>query len=157
VRTIVTQFCGLRTPVDFVPVEEPFGTEMRLNGIGTYLQPHTGLYSGDCMYAPFHYRRDAIISSRLHTTLLALLHGNRRILQFHIEKGTNKIEEIAGDIGLRSLAINRQDDVTWERICEFLNSDEAIPEDEARSALQNAKEMAERGMDAFSDWLRQLH
>ena len=106
-RTVTHRLCELEQNVDFVLVEEPFGLEMKLTGIGTYARRGTGLSTVTRCMAPFLHRRDAVISCRLHTTIIGLLHGNRKILQYHIEPGTNKIEEIVDQMGshrLRSTA-----------------------------------------------------
>jgi hypothetical protein len=155
-RDIVGHLEAQPTQVDFVLVEEPFGGEMKRNAIGSYLKRNTGLYFDDSMYLPFLDRRDAIISSRLHTTLIALLHGNRKILQFHIEGGTNKSEEIFGDMGIHSIKVLRHDDVTWSTIDHFLQAGQVLPEPEAQSALELAKSKTLAGMDALMEWLDTL-
>ena len=128
------------------------GREMIIRGLGSYRKPNAGLYYKDTMYLPFLYRRDAIIS-RLHTTLVSLLYGNRKILQFHIELGTNKSEEILGDIGLHSLKVHRQPDVCWPLIEQFLEEEQTFSEAEAQSALSLAKSKTMEGMNAFLEWL----
>lgn len=152
-KDIVVQLQNLDAQVDFVLVEEPFGREMVLNGVGSYLKPNTGLFRDDSMYLPFLHKRDAIVSSRLHTTLIALLHGNRKILQFHIEGGTNKSEEILGDMGIQSIKVHRQSDVDWPTVERFLNEGPSLPEPEAQAALDLAKTKSLRGVNALLEWL----
>lgn len=108
------------------------------------------------MYLPFLQRRDAIISARLHTTLIALLHGNRKILQFHIELGTNKSEEILGDIGLGSLKVHRLQDVCWCLIDQFLEQGQTISEAEAQSAIECGRTKTMEGMNVFLEWLHSI-
>jgi hypothetical protein len=155
-RDIVARLEQRGGQVDFVRIEEPMGREMIVRGLGSYRKPNAGLYYDDTMYLPFLRRRDAIISSRLHTTLIGLLSGNRKILQFHIELGTNKSEEILGDIGLGSLKVYRQPHVSWSLIDEFLQSDQSLPEAEVRSALECGKAKTMEGMNAFLEWLHSI-
>jgi hypothetical protein len=140
-------------PIDLVRIEEPVGSEMRLEGYGSFARPNTGLYHLDSLYLPFLARRDAVVSSRLHTSLIALACGNRKILQFQIEEGTNKAQEIFGDIGLRSVPVHRADDVTWANIERFLDGPPNIPEEEAQAALDQARAKVQRGLDAFLEWI----
>jgi hypothetical protein len=142
--------------VDFVRIEEPMGREMIVRGLGSYRKPNAGLFYEDTMYLPFLHRRDAIISARLHTTLIALLHDNRKTLQFHIELGTNKSEEILGDIGLGSLKVHRQQDVCWSLIDQFLEQEQTISEAEAQSALECGRAKSMEGMNAFLEWLHSI-
>jgi hypothetical protein len=153
---IIDRLCEQEPDADWVQGEEPLGTMLRDKGIGTYAQPGTGLFHGDAMYAPFLRRRRAVVSSRLHTTLLALLHGNRNILQFHIELGTNKTQEILEEMQLRSLEVHRLGDVRWETISEFLRAPPAIPEEEATAALAWSRERVLAGMQALEEWLHSL-
>ncbi|WP_165232417.1 polysaccharide pyruvyl transferase family protein [Aquisphaera insulae] len=152
-REIVANLEKTDTQVDFVRVEEPFGQEMIREGLGTYLRPNTGVYSDDTMYLPFLAKRDAIITSRLHTTLLSLMYGNRKILQFHIEGGTNKSVEIFNDMGIHSVPVHQRDEVTWKTVEEFLAAEPNLPEEEAAAALDLAKSKTIKGMDAFLEWL----
>jgi len=152
-RDIVARLEKREGQVDFVRIEEPMGREMIIRGLGSYRKPNAGLYYEDTMYLPFLHRRDAIISARLHTTLVSLLYGNRKILQFHIELGTNKSEEILGDIGLHSLKVHRQPDVCWPLIEQFLEEEQTFSEAEAQSALSLAKSKTMEGMNAFLEWL----
>jgi hypothetical protein len=156
-RDIVGRLERLDTQVDFVLVEQPFGREIKDKGFGSYLKRNTGLYYDDTMYLPFLHRRDAIVSSRLHTTLVGLLNGNRKILQFHIEGGTNKTEEILGDMGIHSIRVCRQGDVNWPTIERFLNDGPSLPEAEAQAALDLAKSKTLKGMDTFLEWLDTIH
>lgn len=156
-RDIVGRLERLDTQVDFVLVEQPFGREIKDKGFGSYLKRNTGLYYDDTMYLPFLHRRDAIVSSRLHTTLVGLLNGNRKILQFHIEGGTNKTEEILGDMGIHSIRVCRQGDVNWPTIERFLNDGPSLPEAEAQAALDLAKSKTLKGMDSFLEWLDTIH
>jgi hypothetical protein len=153
---LIEQFDRSLPRVDFTLVEEPIGRQMKRRCYGTMCRPNTGLYYNDTMYNPFVHRRDAVISCRLHTTLLALLHGNRKILQFHIEPLTNKTEEILADIKLTSLKVHRIDDLNWSCIHDFLDSDTAISEHDAITSLNAAKAKAETGLDAFQEWLESL-
>jgi hypothetical protein len=156
-RDIVGRLERLDTQVDFVLVEEPFGREMKDKGFGSYLKRNTGLYYDDTMYVPFLHRRDAVVSSRLHTTLVGLLYGNRKILQFHIEGGTNKTQEILGDMGIHSIRVHRQEDVNWPTIERFLNDSPSLPEAEVQTALDRVKSKTLEGMSAFLEWLDTVH
>ena len=129
---------------------------MNLAGIGSYARRGTGLYYDNNMYVPFLYRRNAVVSSRLHTTIIGLLHGNRKVLQYHIELGTNKTQEIVDQMGLTSLKVHRISDVNWTTMAEFLKSSSAIPEPEAIAALERCKAKALLGMQAFVEWLHTL-
>ena len=155
-RDIHRRLQTLQTQVDFVRVEEPLGREMTLSGIGTYLERHTSLAYDDTMYLPFLFQRDAVMSSRLHTTLISLLSGTRKIQQFHIELGTNKAEEILDDMGLHSLNVYRIADVNWANIERFLSDGVTLPEDEVQTALRVARAKVTAGMDAFVEWLESI-
>jgi hypothetical protein len=157
IRDILHKLGSRAEPIDLHRVEEPIGTEMRLQGFGSYLKPRTGLYADDTFYRPFLFQRDAVISSRLHTTLIALLSGNRRLLQFQIEEGTNKIAELLDDIGLRSIEVLCSSDVTWDRIERFLGSPPTIPESEVQDGLAIAHAAAVRGMDELQNWLESFN
>lgn len=153
VRDVVGRLRAYPKRVDFVRVEEPIGREMHLSGLGTYCTPNKGLFFDDTMYCPFVLRREAIVSSRLHTTLISLLYGNRKILQLHVETGTNKSEEILGDIGISSIKVYRQGDLNWRLIEQFLDGEPNLPEAEAQAALDQARARTLKGMDAFLEWL----
>ena len=142
--------------IDYCPLGGPESGSMELRGYGTSLRPSTGLYGGDEMYSPFVCRRDAIISCRLHTTILALMLGNRKILQFQIESETNKIREIFGEIGLEGLRVRNAADVSWKTVSEFLDSGPVLAEAEVSAALEAAKAKTEVGLDAFEEWLDTL-
>ncbi|AMV36603.1 polysaccharide pyruvyl transferase family protein [Planctomyces sp. SH-PL62] len=139
--------------LDLVRVEEPFGRAMILDGLGSYLKPDTGLFGDDDLYIPFLHQRDAIITSRLHTTLLALMYGNRKILQFHVEGGTKKSEEIFADMGISSIPVHQREDVNLATVERFLEAGPNLPEQEAQDALALAKTKTLAGMDAFLEWL----
>ena len=153
VRTILEGLYGLGRNFDFVRVEEPIGEEMEAKGYNKGKFEGIQMFSGDDMYKPFCQVRDTVVSCRLHTTLLALLHGNRAIMQFQIEKGTNKIREIFDDLGLKSLKVFDSEDYTLESIIEFLNDPYLMPEDEIEAVQTKARGLVETGLDALEEWL----
>jgi hypothetical protein len=136
--------CGL--PVDHLLPGPPIDGEMRRRS-------YTRLFDMDSMYEPFAARRDFVLSSRLHTTLVALLNGNRRVLQFQVEDGTNKIAEIFGDIGLDSLVVHRRSELGREIVADFLGSRAVIPEADVDAALARARAQVDVGLDALEEWL----
>lgn len=154
VRGIIQWLCHAGSPVDFVRVEEPIGCEMSQS-----LKPHSGrgigMAQGNDMYLPFVSRRDAIISCRLHTTLLAILNGNRRIQQFQIEPGTSKIREVLADLEF-DIPTLTPSELTRERLETFLHGSDVLPAAQVQSALQRAHRLVEQGLDAFEDWLYSL-
>jgi hypothetical protein len=156
VRTILEGLHGLGRKLDFVRIEEPIGEQMAANGYGTGEFEEMNMYCEDDMYMPFTKVRDAVISCRLHTTLLALLHGNRAIMQFQIEKGTNKIREIFDDLGLKSLRVFGSENYTLESIKEFLDAPSFLPEEEINSVVTKARGRVETGLDALEEWLDHL-
>ena len=79
--------------------------EQIARGYGSAARPEVGLSNNSNLYHPFSAVREGIISCRLHTTIIAILAGNRRVLQLQIKSGTNKISEIMSDIGLSSLTV----------------------------------------------------
>ena len=156
VRDILEGLKGLGRNLDFVRVEEPIGQEMEGKGYGTGKFDGIKMFSEDDMYTPFCQVRDTIVSCRLHTTLLALLHGNRAIMQFQIEKGTNKIREIFDDLGLQSLRVFGSEEYNLESIIEFLNNPCFLPEEEIQSVVTKARRRVETGLDALEEWLDHL-
>jgi len=152
-RCILNDLESLGRPIDHTRTEEPIGAEMIARGYGTDGQPRIGLYGDDAMYVPFQAKRDLVISARLHTTLLAILYGNRHVLQYQIEQGTNKIAEIWSDLGLHALRVLPPDEVTRERVNEFISNPTALPEDQVQTALTKAREKVENGLDAVEEWL----
>lgn len=153
VRHMLHGLHGLGRNFDFVRVEEPIGQEMEEKGYSTGKLDGIRMFSGDDMYKPFCTVRDAIVSCRLHTTLLALLHGNRAIMQFQIEKGTNKIREIFDDLGLTSLRVLGSEDYTLDSIIDFLEAPNCLPEEEIKAAMERARGLVETGLDALEEWL----
>ena len=153
VRGILRGLHDLGRDIDFVRVEEPIGKEMEAKGYNTGKFQGIKMFDGDDMYKPFCRVRSAVVSCRLHTTLLALLHGNRAIMQFQIEKGTNKIREIFDDLGLKSLRVFDSEDYTLESIIEFLNAPSFLPEEEIDTVITKASGLVETGLDAVEEWL----
>lgn len=145
------------TCIDMVRVEDPIGIEMESRGYGKGDVRHIHLVYGDEMYEPFRFKRDGIVSCRLHTTLVALLHGNRQLVQYQLEGNTNKIREILDDIGLNCMPVYGREHFSSARIEDFLN-DPADPIDEAKvcDALANARAMVQSGLDEFEKWLQSL-
>ena len=156
VRGILEGLHGLGKNLDFVRIEEPIGEEMAAKDYGKGEFEGMKMYCEDDMYTPFSQVRDTVISCRLHTTILALLHGNRAIMQFQIEKGTNKIREIFDDLGLKSLRVFGSEDYTLESITQFLDDPCFLPEEEIKSAVTKARGRVEAGLDALEEWLDRL-
>ena len=156
VRTILDGLHGLGKELDLVRIEEPIGEQMAAQGYGTGKFGGIKMYCEDEMYLPFTRVRDAVISCRLHTTLLALLHGNRAIMQFQIEKGTNKIKEIFDDLGLQSLRVFGSESYTLESITGFLDAPCFLPDEEINSVVKKARGRVETGLDALEEWLDHL-
>lgn len=154
-RSIINYLSGLG-PVDQVRVENPFGDEQRASEEADRVRK-ISLWGDDNMYVPFLQERDAVISCRLHTTLLALQSGNRQLLQFQVEEGTSKLRQILDDIGLTSLAILPCQELSLRTVERFIEMPETLPEAEVISALKNAQMRVEAGLDAFEDWLSHVH
>jgi len=155
-RRALEHLRGLGGDVDFVQVEGRIGQEMRQWTALAGVCGSKSVYHGDDMYIPFSCRRQAIISARLHTTILALLHGNRAILQFQIEEHTHKMAEMLRDIGLTSLVVRSRDALNTETMSSFLASPEVIGEQEVECALAEARRRVETGLDAFEEWLESI-
>jgi hypothetical protein len=156
VREIIRHLERLPTQVDFVKNEEPLATEMRNMLLGTYCKPNTGFYADDFMYNPFMHRRDAIITTRLHTTLVSMIYGNRKIFFCHVQSGTNKTEETLRDIGLHSLKVFRAPDMTWQNVEQFLEEGPSLPEPDVSAALDLAKSKVDHAIDALLEWLESI-
>jgi hypothetical protein len=156
VRGILRGLPDMARDIDLVRIEEPIGAEMAAAGDRPGNLSGMRMFQEDDMYTPFQKVRDAVVSGRLHTTLLALLHGNRAIMQFQIEKGTDKIREMFHDLGLKSLPVFGSEDYTLEAIGEFLDSPRRVPEAEIDSALAAARTLVDTGLDAFEEWLDAL-
>ncbi len=155
-RGIVRWIAELHETVDFVRIEKPLGPEMAEEGYGTPRIPHTRIFGDDGMYEPFEHIREAIVSCRLHTTIIALLNGNRRILQFQVESGTNKVRDMLKDIGLISIPIFSVNELSQETIEQFLNNPVVLADVEVQSAFKTAREKVEVGLDAFEEWIRRF-
>jgi hypothetical protein len=156
IRAILNYLEALAVRVDHVRMESPMDNEQIARGYGSPACPNIGLWGGSRMYQPFVAKREGVISSRLHTTLMALLAGNRKILQFQIESGTNKIKEILEDIGLNHLPVEPIEHVRLSTIREFVEGGNTLSQADVRRALANASRQVEAGLDAFEDWLLSL-
>lgn len=143
----------LDTPIDHVRIEHQLGEEQVRRGYGALTVPNVQLWYGDFLYVPFRAPRDAIISCRLHTTILALLAGNRAIMQFQVEPGTSKLQQIFDDIGLSSLPVRPKDALTLDNVRDFLANPPLISEAEAQSAIATARRKDEAGLDRLEEWL----
>lgn len=152
-RAILDFFDGVPA-VDHVLMEAPFDEEQRQRGYGE-LQS-AALFHGDEMYRPFQYRRDAIVSCRLHTTLIALLNGNRKVLQYQVEGHTRKLEQIFHDIGLESLQVRRVERLSAGDIRGFLSEGSVLEDTLVEQALQRARKLVESGLDRTCEWLDSL-
>ncbi|QDU55051.1 polysaccharide pyruvyl transferase family protein [Aeoliella mucimassa] len=141
---------------DLVRVEEPIGSEMYARNYVCGKHNHMHLYSDDLMYTPFQFKRDAIISCRLHTTILSLLSGNTRILQAQVEMGTTKIQQIKDDLQLSSLSIHQLHDLTVDKVAEFISSGPDLDPVEVQASISLARERNEVGLDAVQEWLESL-
>jgi hypothetical protein len=155
VRATIQELEHAGKPVDLVRVEEPIGAWMALRRYGAGELAHVQLHSGDSMYEPFHSVREGIVSARLHTSLLALIHGNRRLLQFAIEDGTQKIQEIFDDVGL-PLRVYGIEKFSCEKVLRFLEEGEPIDEKQACRALQEGRRLVSLGLDETEQWLESL-
>lgn len=141
---------------DLVRIEEPIGSEMYARDYVNGTSHHVRLYADDAMYYPFRAQRDVVISFRLHTTIIALIHGNRKLFQAQVESGTTKIRQFAEDLGLSHLRIHGPNDLSVESIRGFIKSGEPLPETEARSAIATARQRNEAGLQAVEEWLESV-
>jgi len=156
IRRILDRLECLDHPVDHVRIEEPIGEEMTARGYNHSGSSAARIFAGNDMYKPFERRRDAIISCRLHTTLISLLHGNRRILQFQIEDGTQKLHQFKRDLGLADLPMLGREDLTLERIEAFLDNPTELSQEQVELGLSAARTRAQKGFDALEEWLESL-
>ncbi len=147
---------GQGCPLDLTPIEQPLDAVQLERRYGEGPLSHVRLLPREAIYSAFEAKRDAIISCRLHTTLLALLAGNRKILQFQIEPGTNKIVEILTDIGLTSMPILAKADVTVARVQSFLDAEPSLSANEISAAVATARSRNEVAFDRFEEWLLTL-
>jgi hypothetical protein len=138
--------------VDHVSIEKPFDDEQKRRGYAERGE----LYTGDEMYRPFEYRRDAVVSCRLHTTLIALLSGNRRILQYQVEGHTRKLHQIFSDIGLESLRVRSPGSLCAREVQEFLEAGESLDDAEVEAALHRGRKLVEQGLDRACEWLESV-
>ena len=143
-------------PIDYSQAEPPLGLEMTKESELFRNHPHATIFPGDDMYIPFSRKRDLIISQRLHTTLLSLIHGNTAILQFQIQEDTSKVAEILSDIGLAEIKVHKLTDFSLDEIQNFLDNPHVIPEETLSSALDAARQKVKIGMDAFEEWVATL-
>jgi hypothetical protein len=156
IRLILDYLESLGSNVDHVRIESPMGGEQIARGYGSAAKPNIGLWGDAKLYTPFAIKRDGIVSCRLHTTLMAILAGNRKILQFQIETGTNKIAEILEDIGLSQLAVHPIQDMRLNTIRRFVESHDQLSEQTVTDALAKARGRINEGLDAFEEWLSTL-
>lgn len=145
------------TKYDMVRVEEPVGAEMIRRGYSIGRFRNIRMYSGNSMYIPFMARRDAVISCRLHTLIVALLYGNRRILQIQVERSTNKIGEIVKDLDLIDLPVYAVHDLRENTIVSWLDSEKTMIDNErVLRGIDVARKRNATGIDAACEWLRSL-
>jgi hypothetical protein len=156
ITAILDYFEQLAVPVDQTSIEPPMNAEQVRRGYVSGGHPRISIYPQNEMYKPFELRRDAVISSRLHTTLLALLAGNRKILQFQIELNTNKINEILGDMGLTALPVYDKGAVTVRTVRKFIEETEPLEEQLVSDAIDRARQRNEVALDRFEEWLEYL-
>jgi hypothetical protein len=143
----------LNTPIDHARIEHQLGAEQIRRGYGALSVPNVQLWYGDFLYVPFRAPRDAVISCRLHTTILALLAGNRAIMQFQVEPGTSKLQQIFNDLGLSALPVRSKDTLTLDNLREFLSNPTLVPETAAQQAIATARRKVEAGLDRLEEWL----
>jgi hypothetical protein len=156
IKAILDYLEATGLPIDHTYIEKPMDEEQLRRGYGTEKMPMIAMHPKNAMYIPFELRRDAIISSRLHTTLLGLLAGNRKILQYQIEPNTNKINEILGDMGLSMIKVHGKGDVSKERIRQFVEEDAPLDAQLVQDAIANARARNEAALDRFEEWLGKL-
>jgi len=152
-RNILDYFETVPKPIDHVRIEEPMGSEMIRRGYGSQEKGEISMWYDDFMYQPFMARRDAIVSCRLHTTIIALLSGNRAIMQFHIELGTTKLQQFIADLGLDEIPVRGIEHVTRKNIQEFVENPVLISQSAADNAVATARRKVELGLDRFEEWL----
>jgi hypothetical protein len=152
-RSILRHLESLGKPIDFTRMESPMGDEQDKRNYGTQLHPNITLFKGNDIYVPFVSIREAVISCRLHTTIVSLLAGNRKIMQFQIESGTKKISEMFEDIGLVGLKVHTIEDLRTENIREFVAEGVILDNIEVEQALRKARSFVEVGLDEFDEWL----
>ena len=153
---ILNYFEQLNIPIDQTPIEKPLGQEQLTRGYHKGDHPLIKLWNKQSIYEPFETRRQAVISSRLHTTLLALMAGNLKILQFQIEPNTTKITDILADIGLGSFPVLSKADVSVDTIKDFLEGPENLDQNEVSAALAKARALNEAALDRMEEWLMTL-
>lgn len=155
-RRVMDYLETLDCAVDHVRIEEPLGAEQIRRGYGSHEIPNVRMWYDDFMYVPFHSRRDALISSRLHTTIIGLLSGNRAIMQFHVEPGTSKLQQFVDDLELHELKVRTGDDLKVEVVRDFIATPTLLSEAMVENALAIARRKVELGLDRFEEWLRTL-
>ena len=100
----------------------------------------------------FQVKREGVISCRLHTTTLAILAGNRKLLQLQIKSGTNKTAEILKDIGLTDISVLPIEQMKLTSNSQFCPCGSELDDDTVDGAL-TAQSRVENGLDAFEEWL----
>jgi hypothetical protein len=153
IRSIFDYLETLGKTIDYARMESPMGEEQIARGYGSARTPDIGLWADDKLYNPFTMKRDGIISCRLHTTLLAILAGNRKILQFQIESETNKTAEILEDIGLTEISVLPIEQMKLSTIQNFVEFGNVLEDETVNRALVTAQSRVEGGLDAFEEWL----
>jgi hypothetical protein len=156
VRAVLNYLESLNHPIDQVLIEPPADQEQIARGYGNGIYSRITLWTGNEMYTPFCAIRDGVISCRLHTTILSLLAGNRKLLQFQIEPETNKVAEIFGDIGLTGLAVLPSEKMTATRVRDFVEGENSLSEIEVDHALATARARVNQGLDVFEEWLSSI-
>jgi len=152
VEEIVQYLADLRRPIDCTSIEPPLtdflDAAARRNGFF--------VLNGDEMYMPFLAKRDFVISCRLHTTILALKAGNRKVIQFGVEEGTQKLKQIFGDLGLTQLTIHPRESLNRQTIQSFVEGDDRLDDAQVRESLRQARESVLGGLDILEEWLLSL-
>jgi polysaccharide pyruvyl transferase WcaK-like protein len=156
IKSILNYFENSEKIVDHVRIEEPLGAEMEKRGYRSHERKNVNMFQDDYMYDPFRYKRDAIISCRLHTTIIGLLSGNLNIMQFQIESGTSKLKQFIDDLSLNSLTIHNLDEMNIETISNFMNMPVSLDKNEVDAAIKTARKKVEIGLDAFEEWLEEI-
>lgn len=155
-KEIIQFFESKSERIDFVKVESPIGEDMIKKYSGSNKPDNINLFYNDTMYDPFMNQRDMIISARFHTTIIALLYGNLNIMQFQIERGTNKTYEFLNDLGLSDLKIHTEHDMNLQCIQNFMSNPISLEKTKVEKALQIAKKKVNVGLDALEEWLMSL-
>lgn len=77
-------------------------------------------------------------------------------MQFQIESGTRKVDEILNDIGLTQLRSIDCDGFSSDRVIEFIQQPQPLDEAHVEAALETARLKTCRGLDGLKQWLDTL-